>query len=276
LQIVPEIDFTRDEKTRKTLMLENYIAVTDFKDTLMSYTSDYRKWLDSYVNLHFERGYSAPQVDSALTSAGKKLIERAKLGHPAMYGKMVDYFFEGYESMGLQGGIKMLAPYVADPKCPASKKKMLQRRLDGLGTLFVGAKAPDFTINDAKGNPVQFHKFGTNKPYKLLMIWSADCEHCQEVTKQLYPYYINSPVKEQFDVLAVSLDDTETEIPMWEKVIVSLPAWKHARAKGGLLSPEAKAYFVVATPVMVLVDSKTNTIVAMPETARDVAGFFRE
>ncbi len=276
LQVIPELDFTLDEKSRKAKMLENYIQAVDFTDTLMSLTSDYRKWLDNYVNQHFERSYTAQQVDSALTQAGIKLIEKAKTGHPTIYGKMVDYFFEGYESMGMQGGIKMLAPYVADPKCMASKKSMILRRLDGLGNLFVGAKAPDFIIKDSKGNPVQFHTFGESKPYKLLMIWSADCEHCQEVTKQLYPYYTNSPIKNQFDVLAVSLDDTETEIPMWEKASASLSAWTHVRAKGGLLSPEAKAYFVVATPVMVLVDAKTNTIVAMPETARDVAGFFRE
>ena len=275
-QYIPSIDWTVDEDVKKQKMLADYTAMVDFNDAQMLKLSDYRKWLDSYVNLHFGKGFNAQQVDSALTSAGKRLIELAKSGDPKVYGNMVDYFFEGFESMDLQGGTRMLSTYVNDPKCPATKKSLIQRRLEGLGTLYVGAIAPDFEIVDSKGQNVQFGKFGAEKPFKMLMIWSADCEYCKQFTDQLYPFYTNSPVNKSFDVLALSLDDTETEIPMWLKSTEELPAWTHARAKGGLLSPEAQAYFVVATPVILIVDSKTNEIVAMPQTARDVAMFFKE
>ncbi|MDY0281064.1 MAG: thioredoxin-like domain-containing protein [Salinivirgaceae bacterium] len=275
-QYIPQINWTLDEEMRKQSMLDDYMALADFNDIQVLQLSDYRKWLDSYVNLHFGKGYNAQQVDSALTTAGKRMIEMAKSGDPKLYGHMVDYFFEGFESMDLQGGIRMLNPYVNDPKCLATKKTMIQRRLQGLNTLYVGAVVPDFEIVDSNEQPLKFSKFSSNKPYKMLMFWSADCEYCKQFTDQLYPFYTNSKANESFDVLALSLDDTETEIPMWQKSVSDLPAWTHARAKGGLLSAEAQAYFVVATPVILIVDSKTNKIVSIPQTARDVALFFKE
>ena len=35
-------------------------------------------------------------------------------------------------------------------------------------------------------------------------------------------------------------------------------------------SPEATAYFVLATPTLILVDAKTNKIVALPETVEQL------
>ncbi|HPW67367.1 MAG TPA: thioredoxin family protein [Salinivirgaceae bacterium] len=276
LQEISEIDFTLDEKARKNAMLENYIKIIDFKDTLITRSFDYRKWLDNYVNMHFDRSYTATQTDSALISAGKKLIERAKTGDPVVCGKMLDYFFDGYESMGMESGIQMLAEHLENPKCPATKKDAIIKRIEGISHLKIGTIAPDFDITDTENSALNFHSFGESKPYKLLMIWSADCEHCQEVTKQLYMFYTNSPFSSKFDVLAVSIDETETEIPIWENNIKNLSKWTHALSKGGLLSQVAKIYYVVSTPVMIIVDTKSNKIVGLPKTARDVAMFFSD
>ncbi len=273
-QKMPYTDFTLDNKARKNAMLENYIDIIDYKDTFIIHTFDYRLWLDNYVNMHLDRHFSFAQTDSALTMAGKKIIEKSKAGHPVVYGRMIDYFFEGYESMGLEVGIKMLSEYANDPKCIATKKHSILKRIEGLEHIKIGTIAPNFSITDIENNVLNFHNFGKLKPFKLLMIWSADCEHCQDIIKQLYPYYSNTPVNSKFDVLAVSIDATETEIPVWENKIKELPKWRHAIEKGGLLSTVAKKYYVVSTPVMVIIDTKTNEIVSLPETARDIAMFF--
>ena len=72
------------------------------------------------------------------------------------------------------------------------------------------------------------------------------------------------------DVFAISLDETETEIPAWEKAKLNLPAFKHKRADQGIRSPEAAAYYVLATPTLILVDAKTNKIVGLPETVEQL------
>ena len=67
------------------------------------------------------------------------------------------------------------------------------------------------------------------------------------------------------EVFALGLDDTATEIPIWTDAITKLPDWKHIRCEGGINSEQANAYFILSTPVMILVDSKTNKIYAIPE-----------
>lgn len=276
LQKIAAIDFLNAPKIWKEDMLDRYVKLIDYRDTLLTRTSDYRKWLDNYVNLHFEPGFSMHQIDSALTAAGKRIIDQARNGNSAVYGKMVDYFFEGYESMGLKQGIVMLERYVGDSNCKATKKEMIIARIKAIETLTIGVQAPDFKIIDTENKTVQFSRFGGAKPYKLLLIWSADCANCQDITKQLYHFYTYSQVSSELDVIAISIDDTETEISIWEQSIKKLPNWTHAISRGGVLSPIAKLYCTVSTPMLFIVETRTGQIAAIPETIDEVIMFFHK
>lgn len=72
------------------------------------------------------------------------------------------------------------------------------------------------------------------------------------------------------EVFALSLDYTDTEIKAWEDMRLKLDGWKHTKPAGGINSPEANAYYILATPVLILVDSKTNKIVALPNTVEEL------
>jgi len=130
--------------------------------------------------------------------------------------------------------------------------------------------SPDFPWKLNSGKTIQFHDFKTEAKYKLVLFWSADCQHCKELMAKLYPWYQNPVYRDLMDVFAISLDETDTEIPVWEKAIVNYPAFKHKRAEKGIRSTEATAYFVLATPTLILVDAKTNKIVALPETVEQL------
>lgn len=56
----------------------------------------------------------------------------------------------------------------------------------------------------------------------------------------------------------------------WEKKIPDLKEWKHLRAAEGIRSKAASDYYVLATPVMVLLDAKTRNIVAVPNTLNEL------
>ena len=73
------------------------------------------------------------------------------------------------------------------------------------------------------------------------------------------------------EVFAMSLDFTDLEIKAWKEAKIKLPGWKHTRSKEGINSAEANAYYILSTPVMILVDSKTNKIVSLPNTAEELA-----
>lgn len=146
-----------------------------------------------------------------------------------------------------------------------------QKETQGLKTLTVGMLAPDFTSKDDNGNTIHFHDYKTNCRYKLVLFWSADCNYCKHLVSKLYPWYEQIKDKNLLDVLAISVDETRTEIPKWEQAKAQLPAWRHIRVGGGMNGQEVSDFFVYITPEMVLVDSQTNKIVALPKTVKQLS-----
>jgi hypothetical protein len=49
----------------------------------------------------------------------------------------------------------------------------------------------------------------------------------------------------------------------------------HLRPEGGINSREAKDYFILSTPFMVLVDARTNTIVGLPENVNELSALLK-
>jgi thiol-disulfide isomerase/thioredoxin len=258
------------ETDRMNSVIAHYFDGMDFKNPMVIRTTEMKEWMNKYVNIYGAMSTTIALRDSLFTLAGKRAIEKARTGHPLVYGWMVDYFYNGFESFNMTAGIKMLEPYLNDPLCMTGKRKAIEQRLKGMETLVTGAVAPDFNWKLGSGKTVAFHDFKTEAKYKLVLFWSADCQHCKELMEKLHPWYQEASRVEMMDVFAISLDETETEIPAWEKAKLKLPAFKHKRADQGIRSPEAAAYFVLSTPTMVLVDAKTNKIMAMPETVEQL------
>ncbi|WP_316747745.1 redoxin domain-containing protein [Pedobacter gandavensis] len=264
-QHIPPIVWNGTEKDRLNSAIEHYFDGMNFKNPAILKTNEIKEWMNKYVNIYGAMSTTVALRDSLFTLAGKRAIEKAKLGNPQIYGWMVDYFYNGFESFNMKPGIKMLEPYLNDPSCLTSKRQAIEQRLKGIETLTIGSIAPDFSWKLGSGKTVPFHDFKTEAKYKLVLFWSADCQHCKELMEQLHPWYQGAEKTEMMDVFAISLDETETEIPAWEKAKLKLTAFKHKRAEQGIRSPEAAAYFVLSTPTMVLVDAKTNKIVGLPE-----------
>ncbi|MFC2086156.1 TlpA family protein disulfide reductase [Bacteroidota bacterium] len=270
-EYIPEIDWSASNESHMQNLTDRYFDQVDFNDTLLLKTSELRNFTDQFVNLHAELITSNTMRDSMLTLAGKRAIEKAKKGHPKLYGWMVDYFFEGYERYNIQAGVSMLEPYISDPNCLTAKMQAIKKRLKGMETLLPGTIAPDFEFTDINGNKVKFSTYQSEKPFKLILFWSADCEHCKELVSQLYPWYQQQQdIIANLDVIAISLDETATEVPKWEEARIALPEWIHYRAESGINSKVAEDYFILATPVMVLVNAKTNEIVTLPESIKQI------
>ncbi len=269
-QFVPEISLKGSETDRIRSLINHYFDGMDFKDPLLIKTSNINKWMDNYVNLYGQLSTTTALRDSLFPAAGRNAIEKAKNGDPLIYGWMVDYFYRGYESNGIDAGMKVLEPYLNDPKCLTSKRQEIERRLKGMETLVIGSKAPDISMKDPDGNPFELYKTETPCKYILLLFWSAGCSHCVETVDMLYPWQHQAEVQQKIKVVAVSLDETESEVKLWEQKILKLDGWKHLHAKEGVRSKEASDFYVLATPVMVLLDAKTKEIVASPNTVEEL------
>ena len=263
---VPEISWKGSETERIRNLIDHYFDGMDFKNPLLVKTSELSKWMDNYVNLYGQLSTTVALRDSLFPLAGRTAIEKARQGHPMVYGWMVDYFYRGFETNDITAGMKILEPYLSDPNCLTSKRQEITRRLKGMETLVPGSKAPDISMKDPAGSLFELSRFETQNRYILLLFWSAGCSHCMELVKKLYPWQQKKEVKEKITVLAISLDETDTEVKAWEQKVRQLAGWKHLRGGEGIRSKVASDYFVLATPVMVLLDSKTREIVALPNT----------
>ena len=288
-QYVPQLAFSGNEDDRIQDGLDHYFDGIDFNDSLLINTINLKEWMDGYVNIYGSLSTTAASRDSLFPLAGKTAIEKARQGHPKVYGWMVDYFYTGYESFNMTAGIKMLEPYLNDTLCLTRKRQAIGKRLKGMKTLLIGSLAPDFILDDNAGNTVLFSQYKTNPDTrgKLLLFWSADCGHCTDLVNELYPWYqqlgdslsmpalsgveVSKGDKKLVEVFALSLDDTDTEIAVWKNAITQLQGWKHIRCDGGINSKEANAYFILSTPVMILVDAQTNKIIATPESVQQLS-----
>lgn len=273
-EYIPQIAFNGSESDRIQSGLSYFFDGINFNDSLLINTTELKNRMTDYVNIYGAMVKTEAQRDSLFTLAGKTAIEKARKGHPLVYGWMVDYFYNGFESFNMTAGIKMLEPYLNDTTCLTNKRQAIEKRLNGIKTLLLGSLAPDFTLKDNMGSDVRFHQYKTDCRYKLLLFWSADCEHCKELVSKLYPWHQQLNDKKMVEVFALSLDDTEKEIPVWQTTITPLPVWKHIRCHGGVNSQEANAYFILSTPVMILVDTKTNAICAIPENIEQLINKF--
>ena len=269
-QYVPQIPWKGTETERINSLINHYFDGMDFQNPLLIKTSDLNKWMDGYVNLYGQLSTTEALRDSLFPEAGRRAIEKARRGHPLLYGWMVDYFYRGYESNGITAGMKILEPYKNDPNCLTSKRQEIARRLKGMETLVPGSKAPDIALTDMYGSLFNLYGFEPKVKYLLLYFWSADCSHCVEMANQMYPWQQQPEMQQKVKVVAVSLDETDTEIAAWKKKIPEFKAWKHMRAEAGVRSKVASDYYILATPVMVLLDAKTKEIIAVPNTLTEL------
>lgn len=263
---VPEIDWKGTEANRKQSLRNNYFEGMDLSEPLIIKTTGMKEWMDGYVNLYGELATSISLRDSLFTLAGKNAIEKARFGHTLVYGWMVDYFFNGYESFNIEKGIKMLQPYLDDPQCLTSRRQEINKRLKGIETLVPGISAPNIIMDDWEGNRFELNTFKTPKKNILLLFWSADCSHCTEIVKELYSLYLQPEIKQMVEIVAISVDETTTEVRAWEQKHIELMGWKHLRATEGIRSKAPNDYYILGIPVMILVNSETKKIIALPET----------
>lgn len=270
-QKVPEIKWEGSDSDRKNSFREHYLKVIDFSKPLIIRTSEMKSWMDGYVNLYGELAITTTLRDSLFTLAGRNAIEAAKKGDPLVYGWMVDYFFNGYESFNIEKGIKMLEPYLNDSNCLTTKRLEINKRLKGMESLVPGTLAPDINMTDATGNSFVLSKYSEGKSNILLLFWSADCSHCSEMVGNLYPWYKKPEVQKRLDIVAISVDETETEIKAWQSKIPELKGWTHIRAAEGIRSKVANDYYILSVPVMILLDAKTKKIIDLPENPEQLS-----
>ncbi len=265
-QYVPQISYSGTETDRVKSVIDHYFDGMDFQDPLLLKTAVLNKWMDNYVNLYGQLATTIALRDSLFPAAGQNAIEKARKGHPLFYGWMVDYFYRGYETNGINAGMKILEPYLNDTNCMTTKRQEIGRRLKGIETLVPGSIAPEIRLMENDGMPFELSTLKAPGKFILVLFWSAGCSHCVELADQLYPWQQRPEFRDQIMVAGISLDESETDIDAWEQKIKTMKGWTHLHSGEGVNGKTASDYYILATPVMVLIDAKTKKIMALPNT----------
>lgn len=129
--------------------------------------------------------------------------------------------------------------------------KMLNEKLELLKKTAIGQPAPDFTMNDTLGKPVQLSSlFGK---YMLIDFWASWCRPCREENPNVVEAY-KQYSKKGFTILGVSLDRDKSS---WEKAIKDDHlTWHHVSDLQFWNNAAAKLYGIQAIPSNILLDPK--------------------
>lgn len=150
-QYVPQTEWKDGIADRRQSMITHYFDGINFKYRLLLMTTGITECMNKYVNIYGALSTTKELRDSLFSVAATRAIDKARAGgNPYVYGWMVDYFYNGFETNGIPAGIKALQPYLDDPNCYTSKKQQIEKRPTGMKWLQKGSVATDFTIaNDA-------------------------------------------------------------------------------------------------------------------------------
>lgn len=184
--------------------------------------------------------------------------------NPASYA--TPYFISrvqyGKEADELDSIVNML-----DPKLQKVQSIIdIKEKIVKLKKVAVGQIAPDFTQNDADGNPIKLSDIYSQNELTLIDFWASWCGPCRGENPNVVAVY-NQYKDKGFTVLGVSLDKDKAA---WLKAIEDDGlTWTHVSDLAYWNNKAAQLYAVSGIPHSILVD-KSGKIIAKNKREADL------
>ena len=131
--------------------------------------------------------------------------------------------------------------------------RMIKERIDRLAKTDQGAKAPDFTLPDTKGNPVTMSS--VKGKIKIIDFWASWCGPCRLNNPHLKKLYEEFHPK-GLEIIGVSLD---TDKDAWEAAIEKDGlTWVNVSSLNGWQCETISLYSISGVPSLFILDEYNN------------------
>jgi len=258
---------------RMDVLAHEWFNGFNFNDTLVLRSRQMNELMNGFMGLYGMRSTTEALRDSLFTEAGRLACAKASTGHPRVYGWMVDYFYNGYETYNITKGMAMLESHINNPRCLTSKKIAIAKRLEGIKTLVPGVSVRNILVHNFDDREETIDMTKCNKEYRLVVFYDSECSHCTDLLAALRKWYAVSANSAQLDVVSIALDRTRE---VWEPAFTANAfPWLDRYAPGGINSQAASDYYVLSAPYMYLVD-KNGVLLSIPTTMEELAGMMKK
>ncbi len=148
----------------------------------------------------------------------------------------------------------------------------IKEQIVKLKKVAIGQIAPDFTQNDADGNPIKFSDIYSKNELTLIDFWASWCSPCRGENPNVVAVF-NEYKEKGFGVFGVSLDKDKAN---WLKAIEDDKlTWPHVSDLAYWQNAAAQLYAIRSIPSNLLVD-KTGKIVAKNKRGEELGQFVGE
>ncbi|MDZ4822558.1 MAG: TlpA disulfide reductase family protein [Flavobacteriales bacterium] len=206
-------------------------------------------------------------TEEGLISCIDIIVEKAK-GNEKILESTLYSMLDGFSQTKYEGICRyLLDNYIFGDGCGAELSQTLKARSQGIRNSQVGQVPPNIKMPLLGGGTSDLYSLVSKNKFTLVMFWSSWCQHCSEDAvniKAVYDLYH----KKGFEILGVSVDKDRG---MWTKAVSDRKFnFPHVCGFEQWDSKVAKDYFVVRTPVFILLDSNKTIVFKTTKGMADV------
>ncbi len=244
---------------QKIYLQAHYFDNTDFTDTSLLRSDVLSSKIIGYLSFFQNNNFTREQLEESFIQAVDTILKKTRVNQ-MVYEFTLDYLIGGFNQYNFNTVLEYIAEHSQlEESCDYTEKTSeLEKRIGTLRRLANGKPAPDFTVEDIKGNTISLSSI--DKENTLLIFYASWCPHCKNILPEISNFY-NEQETNNLEVIAVSIDTSRSA---YEQFINQDDYnWIKVCDYVGWDTQTAELYGIHATPTMILLN-RGKTIIAKP------------